>query len=330
MAACIALQQSDTLNHSKMKIDSFKILMVVFYTLILSAIGWSQTTTSLGVSGPYLGQTPPGKQAVLFADGMISKLDEPEMCAAFSMDGKEFYFNAKHENSFSIFITKEVDGKWSIPEPLPFSDSFTDRDFTISSDGNRIYFGSNRPALKGGEKLKGLDIYFIERDEKSGLWSEPKNIGYPVNTDNGENYPCIVANGNLYYFSCRQDEGLGGCDIFRANFVDGKYESTTFMGPAINSEKHDWDAYVAPDESYLIFSSLAREDTHGTMDLYISFRNAKGEWTKAKNMGLAMNSAYDEICPSVTLDGKYLFFTSRRRGEADIFWVDAKVIEELK
>ena len=75
---------------------------------------------------------------------------------------------------------------------------------------------------------------------------------------------------------------------------------------------------------------MNRDDTHGTQDLYLSFKNQDGSWTKAKNMGTAVNSTDDEICPSVTLDGEYLFFTSRRRGNADIYWVDAKIIEDLK
>jgi hypothetical protein len=115
-----------------------------------------------------------------------------------------------------------------------------------------------------------------------------------------------------------------------ANFADGKYADPIFLGSDINSEKHDWDAYIAPDESYIVFSSLGREDTHGTMDLYISFKKEDGNWTQSKNMGLDVNSAFDEICPSVTLDGNYLFFTSRRKGNSDIYWVSAKIIEELR
>jgi Tol biopolymer transport system component len=47
-------------------------------------------------------------------------------------------------------------------------------------------------------------------------------------------------------------------------------------------------------------------------------------------MGTAVNSAYCEICPVVSLDGKYFFFTSRRRGKADIFWMTTDVIDKLK
>jgi Tol biopolymer transport system component len=101
------------------------------------------------------------------------------------------------------------------------------------------------------------------------------------------------------------------------------------LGPAVNSEKNDWDAFIAPDESYIIFSSQNRKDTLGKQDLYISYKR-NGIWTKARNMGSRVNSSSDEICPSVSLDGKYLFFTTRRRGKADIYWIDSKIIQDLR
>ena len=47
-------------------------------------------------------------------------------------------------------------------------------------------------------------------------------------------------------------------------------------------------------------------------------------------MGPRVNSTDDEICPSVSLDGKYFFFTSRRRGNADIYWMTSEIINDLK
>ena len=280
------------------------------------------------LKGPYLGQKPPGDISVVFMDGVISTVENPEMCAAFTGDGREFYFNAKKDGYWAIFCTREVDGKWTVPEPLPFASTYTDRDFTISPNGQKIYFGSNRPRKKGGPPQQSLDIFVVKR-LKNYTWSSPKNLGFPVNTDYGENYPSVASNGNLYFFSCR-NEGSGGCEIYMSRFSKGKYSDPKNLGPAINSTKNDWDSFIAPDESYIIFSSQNREDTIGGQDLYISYRKKNGGWTKARNMGKSVNSFSGEICPSVSIDAKYLFFTSRRRGKADIFWVDAKIIQELK
>jgi len=280
------------------------------------------------LKGPYFGQEAPIERAQVFLDGIISTLTEPEMCAAFTKDGKEFYYNVYYKDSWAIFTTKEVNGKWTKPKPLPFTSDYTDRDFTLSPDGSKIYFGSDRPRKKGGQKLKSLDIFVTERLQ-TGQWSEPKNVGSPVNTDYGENYPSVAQNGNLYFFS-RRNDGLGLCDIYVARFENGSYLTPENPGSAINSEKNDWDSFIAPDESYIIFSSQDRNDSIGGQDIYISYRKKDGGWTQAKNMGPRVNSFSGEICPVVSPDGKYFFFTSRRRGKADIFWMDAKIIEELK
>jgi Tol biopolymer transport system component len=211
---------------------------------------------------------------------------------------------------------------------MPFSSKYTDRDFTMSPDGQRIYFGSNRPLREGKPPLKSLDIYVTIRGEND-TWEQPTNLGKPINTQEfGENYPSVSSNGNLYFFSCRND-GLGACEIYMSPFSNSIHLDPVNLGAAVNSEKNDWDAYIAPDESYIIFSSQNREDTLGEQDLYISYKK-DGDWTKARNMGKTVNSPLDEICPSVSLDGKYLFFTTRRRGKADIYWISSKIIDELK
>ena len=107
------------------------------------------------------------------------------------------------------------------------------------------------------------------------------------------------------------------------------------------------------DESYLIFSS-DRPGELGEGDLYISFKGKDNEWIEPLNMGDKINSAFHDVAPYVSPDGKYLFFCSFRpnprpiggkrltlreiqeildgpgNGRGDIYWVSAKVIENLK
>jgi len=280
------------------------------------------------LNGPYFGQEAPVDKAEVFMDGVISTIQSPEMCGAFSVDGKEFYFNGLYEGHWTIMMMREIDGQWAEPAPLTFTSHYTDRDFTLSPDGNNIYFGSNRPREKNGAALSSLDIYRTRKDE-NGQWSNPENLGAPINSDLNENYPSVSKKGNLTFFSNREN-GLGGCDIYLSRLVNGWYLEPENLGPAINSEKNDWDGFIAPDESYFIFSSQDRDDSIGGQDLYISFRKKNGDGTRAKNMGPKVNSAFCEICPGVSLDGRYLFFTTRRRGKADIFWIHADIINELR
>ncbi len=317
---------------STRQLQFISIILLIFLLLIINNVPAQRSSAKESnfpeLTGPYFGREAPMEVAEIFMDGIISTLNEPEMCAAFTRNGKEFYYNAQYKGSWAILFTKEVKGKWLKPAPLWFTSNNTDRDFTLSPDGNRIFFGSNRPRKKAGKGLESLDIFYTER-LPSGQWSEPKNIGLPVNTDYGENYPSVARNGNLYFFSCR-NEGMGACEIYMSRFKNGHYLLPENPGSAINSSRNDWDSFIAPDESYIIFSSQNRDDTIGGQDLYISYRKNDGSWTQAKNMGPRVNSSSGEICPSVSLDGKYFFFTSRRRGKADIFWLTTDIIEEYQ
>ena len=305
------------------------VFLYVFVFLIGISQAQEKSPDFTVLEGPYFGQKPPEIKAEIFLDGFISTMQNPEMNSVFTKNGKEFYYCTHYKNNWSIFFTQEVNGNWEKPKPLHFSSSnFTDRDLTISPDEKRIYFGSNRPLKNSAVPQKLLNIFYIERLQ-NGDWSEPRNAGEIINGNNGGNYPSVANNGNLYFFTS-QLNGIGKCDIFVAKFFEGRYTAPLCLSTAINSKQNDWDSYIAPDESYIIFSSQDRPDTFGDQDLYVSFRKENGEWTKARNMGANVNSISSEICPIVTLDGKYLFFTSRRRGNADIYWINSKIIEELK
>ncbi|UCG27518.1 MAG: PD40 domain-containing protein, partial [Bacteroidales bacterium] len=98
----------------------------------------------------------------------------------------------------------------------------------------------------------------------------------------------------------------------------------------VNSSSSDVFPAIAPDERYLIFSS-AREggffQRHQyDFELYISFKNNDGSWTPARNLGEEIN-AYSPLNPSISPDGKYLFFYSDI--EKEFFWVSTKIIDQL-
>ena len=88
--------------------------------------------------------------------------------------------------------------------------------------------------------------------------------------------------------------------------------------------------FIAPDGSYIIFNSMDLPGSFGSMDLYIGYKNPDGTWTKPVNMGPSVNSSFDEILPMVSRDGKYLFMRTKRNGISGVYWMDAKIIEELK
>jgi Tol biopolymer transport system component len=90
----------------------------------------------------------------------------------------------------------------------------------------------------------------------------------------------------------------------------------------INTKYLEHDPFIAPDESYLLFTSVDRPGGFGTGDLYISSRMKDGTWTEAKNLGKVFNTNGYDFCPIVSPDGKYFFFSSK----GDIYWVRVEAI----
>ncbi|MEO1052259.1 MAG: hypothetical protein AAFX87_16625 [Bacteroidota bacterium] len=280
-------------------------------------------------SNLYLGQTPPGIVPEVFAPGIISLSERYEFGSTFSKDGTEFYFGV--DNNFNIqevgrvetWYTKLENGVWSEPKILLSHPDFTHNDPMLSPDESRLYFISSRP-LKGN-KPKDIDLWYVERTNKG--WSKPKNLGAPINSSVNEYYASFTADGALYFSSNVDDPDRGrrGFDIYKAEWKDGEFQKPVRLPEAINSEYYEADVYVAPDESYLIFCA-SRRGGLGQGDLYISFKDEDDNWTEAKNMGAKINDANHQLCPFVTADGKYFFYTSNK----EIYWVSTKIFEEYR
>jgi len=126
------------------------------------------------------------------------------------------------------------------------------------------------------------------------------------------------------------DGGYGNKDIYYSEQINGKFSKPVNIGTPVNTKYDEGDTFVSFDESYLIVSSRGRTDCIGGADLYISFKKKDGGWTEAKNMGKPINTEDYEYSPFVSPDGKYLFFSRFSEDAADVYWVKANIIEEMK
>ena len=301
--------------------------------------------------GKYLGQDPPGIEGQLFAPGMMSTgLDE--LNAVFFPEGKEVIYSVHiGDMKWALLIMKEVDGQWTEPEVASFSGKYGGVDPFVSYDGNRVYFCSNRPLEKGEAAREDYDIWYVDRTESG--WSDPICMGPPINTDDHEFYPSLTKDGTIYFQSHRPG-GIGASDIYKAELENGEYIEAKIMPEPINSPGFEGDAFIAPDQSYIIVSTYREGKNVGrAADLYISFQRDNGSWSDLLNMGERVNSIGVENCQILSPCGKYLFYTSRRykdekseqvmtyddiwrfwsnpqNGFGDAYWVDAKIIDDLK
>ena len=263
-----------------------------------------------GAAAPYASDRPMN-EPTLFAEGVVSTGDY-DSHPAFTPDGKTLYF-LKSTPDFSfwtIVVSRFAAGRWSAPEVAPFSGRHSDTDPFITADGSRLYFISNRPTP--GKTKPDLDIWVMEKTADG--WGEPKNLGAPVNSDGNEWYPTLTRDGTIYFGSDRAG-GKGRTDIYRSRLVDGKYTEPENLGDNINTQFNEFEPYVSPDESFLIFMGGGRADGFGGFDLYVSYRR-QGVWTKAANLGDKVNSGGNELSPMIAPGGEYFFWTSTR-GFAD-------------
>jgi WD40-like Beta Propeller Repeat len=268
---------------------------------------WLASVTQASTTTPYQ-STRPMQTPVIFGDGVISTGDF-ESHPAFTPDGRTLYF-VKSTPTFSfwtIVVSRFVDGRWTTPEVAPFSGRYSDADPHITTDGKKLYFISTRPVP--GKTTRDLDIWFMDKTESG--WSEPRNLGNPVNSDANEWYPTVASDGTLYFGSGRAG-GKGATDIYRSQFAGGNYGAPENLGSEINTEFDEYEPLIAPDQSFLIFMAAGRPDGNlRSGDLFLSYRK-NGTWTKAVNLGNEINSPRDEYSPTISPDGRYFFFASAR------------------
>jgi hypothetical protein len=339
----------------KLSILSRSLFTVITLAFLFSCTGSIDPDVDSGqfpeLSGPFLGQTLPDSIPELFAPGVVSTgLFTRDM--AITPDGKEIYFCVAIGNyTYStILYTREVDGKWLPPEIVPFSGGPGVLDFepALSSDGNTLFFLSTRP--DGDEPVGDQDIWMVERDSQ-GEWGLPQNLGEPVNTDGGEFFPSLTRDGTLYF--TRNAKGSGLNQIFRSRKVDGIYQEPELLPEQVNCGTNRFNAFVAPDESYMIVPAVGMPDAYDGADYYMVFRDETDHWSEPVNMGEAVNQDNARgWSPYVSPDGEAFFFMATRtreieeadwnykalkrlndspnNGFADIYWMDAAFMEQLR
>ncbi len=297
-----------------------KILIILSISLVFGALDINaQKTDFPKLTGPYLGQKPPGITPEVFARGVISLEGRYELNAEFSPEGDEFYFELstttpeEKKNGhyfYVIMFSKRINGVWTEPVRAPFSGKYSTMDFCFSPDGKRMYYTSDRPNEYDARPKN--NIWYVERKENG--WSEPVILGPPVYKPKvRQGQHSLAADGTLYFRS--------GDDLFYSEYKGEMFSEPVLLPKTINSPYPESKPYVARDERFLLFVRYDMpESIDGGRGLYISFRRKDGSWTQAQNTGIFGS------LPKFSPDGKYFFFS---RG-GDIYWVDAYVIDRLK
>lgn len=273
--------------------------------------------------GAYLGQPPPGMIPEPFAPSLIGT-GQDELNGVFSPDGKMFLYTVRDSAAgYSMRFTEVRNGRWTEPLPMPFFSGEDEVDMCFTLDGRMMLFASKRPDKPGLDPHPNYRLWKVERME--GMWTRPRLMGPPLNRMEMQLYPCLAQDGTLYFHGFDYSSE-GGTDIYRSRFAYGRYQQPENLGAPVNSAYDESDACISPDERFIIFTIYDHPDGMGGGDLYISQRESDGKWTSPGNIGPPMNSPAMEYSPMITPDGRYLFFSTTRNGNSDIYWVDVRAV----
>lgn len=247
----------------------------------------------------------------LFGAGLFST-GARDLFIAFSPDQTRALLSRGDERleTFETLETRrDAGGDWSTPTRPRFAVGWSTADPHISPDGKTVFFISTRPNPGETEVRATHDIWYATLGE-DGEWGDAQHLPAPINDpDRDEWCPSVAANGNLY-FSTERPGGHGGTDLYVARRVGDAYAAPENLGDAINTPAHEFEAWIAPDERYVLFSALHRAGGAGAYDLFSS-RRRDDRWEPARPLGI--NTSASEYNESVSPDGKWLYFSSTRR-----------------
>jgi len=289
----------------------FNLSLTAAWLIIILAVcmaGCAGHTTGISYPDPV-----PDSLFRVFLPGIVSK-EGLDFNAAFSADGETFYFSRSRNRKYVIYQTVYKDNQWQ-PETVSslFDTSYSNADPFLAPD-NAIYFISNRPKDKS-DTTRDYDIYRMVK--QGNTYSAPEYLA-GVNSDSTEYYVSVARSGNIYFSSYRD----GNLDLFMSQKTATGYEEPANLGVLINSVFDEHDPMIAPDESFLVYTST-RSDGFGEADLYITHKT-NGQWGNPTNMGIGINTKTYEYCPYLTPDGKYFFYSS----ENEVKWISSNVLKQ--
>ena len=273
------------------------------------------------VESPYFGQKPPGLIPEIFAPGIISLNGRYEHGISFSPDLDEVYFSAnKEDEDPSIYFSKLEGKKWTKPKKANFTKGKKVGEMHpfVSLNSEKIYFTAHDEFTLPHHK-ESIKIWYVNRLENA--WSNAIQLDSPVN-DDFVFYPNQAKNGDLFYTNVSKFK------IYYAPNKNGNF-------PEVHEVEIEFGlhGFISPSQDFLVVNARNKEDeTRKDNDIYVYFKKKDGTWSKPINLGNEVNSNFAETCPSITPDGKYLFFGryNEEGGLSNFYWVSTEVINKVR
>ena len=219
-----------------------------------------------------------------------------------------------------FYISYFSDNRWqkAFNAGAPLNTIHNEGAQSLSSNGSYMFFTAcDRP-----DGLGSCDIYFSAFVD--GKWSQPYNLGPPVNTSYWETQPSISADGKTLYFSSSRPGGFGGKDLWFSTLNEkNSWMNPVNMGKTINTVGDEMSPFIHFDGKTLYFASDGRVGMGG-FDIYITRMINDSTWTEPQNLGYPINTYNDEMGLIIESNGQKAYFSAIRdkANGKDIFSFD--------
>lgn len=235
---------------------------------------------------------------------------------AISGDGNTIVFESNCDRGvggLDLWITQRpsADDSFSVATNLGTAVNFAGVDASpcLSTDGLTLIFASKR-----GRHDKNSDLWISRRDSVNAPFGKAEWMDAGINSDSNATDPRLSFDGLSLFFVSKRRGGVGGSDIWVAHrpSTNDRFSAPENMGDRINSEYTDRFPFLSPDSLELWFSSN-RPGGLGERDLWVARRNSpEDQFGTPQHIETGLNSVFQEDSPSMTADGRTLFFESNR------------------
>jgi Tol biopolymer transport system component len=211
---------------------------------------------------------------------------------AFAPGRSAVFFARGRGEARRILLAERHGDAWSTPRPAPFSGRWMDMEPAMAPDGSYLVFASNRPATPGGSALDGYydDKPQVRRggnlwraDRRGNGWSEPVRLPDVVNSGTAVYAPAVAADGSIYFM--KADPATSHFRLYVSHVANGRLQAATPL-PFSDGVTDDYDPAVAPDQSFIVFTSDRAPSSSTASDIFIAFATPDG-WSTPVDLGMA-------------------------------------------
>lgn len=200
--------------------------------------------------------------------GKIEKLPSPinddfETAGAFAPDGNTIFFSSKRSGGMGgtdIYMCRKLPNlKWGLPMPISVCNTAYNEDFPfMAPDGKTLYFSS-----EGHNSMGGFDLFYTIWDSEKNTWTQPRNVGYPVNSPEDDLTISFTENNRVAYISSDREGGQGDLDIWRVVFNEVQASSFTMVTGKVILP----DSTINKSELYIQVNNAASNEDFGSYKL---------------------------------------------------------------